>query len=162
MSDANPPTLQDLIKVLKDKYEKPNKEFLALLKDLFSHGIESDHAFHFLMSRAGEFFDELVTIFEPITKELSERTPDSYTWYHHALVDCIACAPFAKAKTILWKELRHNNPQARLVVINALARIGKREREARKILWNARTYELDTPEATAEFVQAIMKALEHK
>lgn len=35
---ANPPTLQDLIKILEEKYTKPNKAFVALLRQLFSRG----------------------------------------------------------------------------------------------------------------------------
>lgn len=114
------------------------------------------------MRRAEEFFDELVTVFEPITNELAEREPDSYTWYHHALLDCICCAPFPKAKTILWRELRHKNREARLVVVNILGNIGRREKEARQILWNARGYEFDTPEETNEFREAVARALKNE
>jgi hypothetical protein len=67
------PSFEDLQNTLQRQCSAPSAEFLALLKQLFAQGRESDAAFTELTRRADEFFDELVIVFEPIRSELAQR-----------------------------------------------------------------------------------------
>lgn len=158
---ANPPGFEDLQTVLKQHYAVPNGEFLALLKQLFSGGLESDAAFHELMARADDFFDELLIVLKPITEEVASREDNSYSWYHHALLDCISCAHRSQALTVLWQELRNSNDQARSVVISSLTNLGKTSSNAKKILREAHTITFRTAEETQRFQDKVRSALKN-
>jgi hypothetical protein len=60
---------------------------------------------------------------------------------------------------ILWRELQSSNERVRQVAIWNLGRVGKRDKEARKILWNARDTIFASPEETQRFREAVAEAL---
>ena len=159
MAAPKPPTLEDLLKVLNEEIAQPNPKFVELLRVLFSGGQESDAAFSYLMAQANEFFNELIIVFQPVSEEMSQRDHNSYNWYYHALLDLISSASSPKVLSILYRELSNAHPEARNIAIGILMRKGNRNKEARKILWNARTLEFSTSEETHQFREAIRKAL---
>ena len=159
MTGIASPTVEELIEKLHHKFEKPDVEFIGLLKQLYSGERESDGAFHILMTRADEFFDELIVIFQPIREEMTLRDTDTWNWHYLALLDCIASASSPGVLTVLHQELSHPHPEARQAAINNLASIGKANKEARKVLWNARKIKLSNHEETYQFRAAIEKAL---
>src|SRR5512133_1691461 len=97
------PSFEDLQNTLEHQYSAPSAEFLVLLQQLFARGRESDAACTELTRRADEFFGELVVVFEPIRSELAQRENGTYSWYHHALLECISRAHHPKALSILWQ-----------------------------------------------------------
>ena len=162
MSEIKPPTLDELIDILKKAYDKPNADFIGLLQRLFAKGQESDGAFYELISRTDEFFDELLMVYQPIKQEVEQRDHNSYSWYHLALLDCISGASSPKVLKILWQELQSPHPSCREAAIWNLSRIGKRNKEARKILWNARNFEFADTEETTQFRELVLKALSYE
>jgi hypothetical protein len=159
VTSSDPPTFEQLVEVLESECVEPNPQFVILLKQLFAGGLESDYALSDLMARADEFFEELLIVFKPIREELAERTDGSHNWYYNALLDCIASASSPKVLSVLYNELRHPHSRARQVAIGRLQAKGKTDAEARKLLWNARKFQLDGEEETQAFRDAISKAL---
>ncbi|MDQ3705597.1 MAG: HEAT repeat domain-containing protein [Chloroflexota bacterium] len=102
-------------------------------------GNTPEDGFFALQSRAAEYIDELLAEFQV------EQAPGMRFW----LLELIAEAQSPKAFPTLVECLRGEEADLWVWAIDGLQKLNTRE--ARKALWEARSYTKATPEATAHF-----------
>jgi hypothetical protein len=104
-------------------------------------------AIHFdVRDHAKEHLDELISII---------RNDDSHLGAE--LMDALAEAAVPEAEDFLIENLTSADERRRFWAIYGLKKLDTKS--ARKALWNARFYTLDTPEATQEFRRTINEAM---
>jgi hypothetical protein len=159
-----------LVAAIGEKLTKPNSEFLDLLKRLHSRDAQtSDGALFDLLKCADEFPQEIIVALETLSESLKDRAAQnnySHNWYYVAMIDGLVHIRQKeyrqKIHSILWHEIHSIHPEARLSAVITLGSLGRNnDKEARKILWNARSTKFDEVEETTRFQEAVMKALGH-
>ncbi|MBX3466149.1 MAG: HEAT repeat domain-containing protein [Planctomycetes bacterium] len=107
----------------------------------------AEDGFHALLSRAAEHCVELVAEFR------RERNEGTRRW----LLELIAAARSADAMPVLAENLRVADESLRFFAIRGLRDLGTKE--ARRLLWEARSFELESPSATASLREQLDRLL---
>jgi hypothetical protein len=121
---------------MKDKFPGFEKCMAMMRK---RDGWTKEEGFHWLLPRAGDYVHELI-------EEFGKEQGFGLKYW---LLELIGAAKSPDAFDFLAEQLRGTEQQFRVLAIRALKYLGTKE--ARTLLWEARSFNLASPEETAAF-----------